>query len=566
VPETRAAGGGAAPGGLVFVDATKGYATSGGKIFQTLDGGVSWRAVAERGQLLHRLWFVDAQHGFAVGAGGMLLRSDDGGATWNTTALEAGGRDLTSIRCNTSRVCLLTTGSGTELIRAMNAGDTQGTVITPSTDPIYAAAFATPTRVAAAGANGTTVRSDDTGETFATLGGRLRGQYSSIRAGGIPDTAFATGAGGALAKTTDGGRSWATGNVPTTAELLDVAFPTAEQGYALDRDGGLFRTVNGGGSWKTLGTGSTRRPRAVLAPDEDVVLVVGPRGLRRSADAGETFDQVRARAVLRAQLDGVTTTPGGVVFAWGPSVVARSVDGGVSWSKLTAPGRSARERARLRVAQVAFSSASTGLARDNAGRVWRTTNGGRRWALLTAVGTERVIGMGVDSSRAAYLVVDAFADRAGGYLLRTQDAGATWQPQLVVAEGIRPFGLATSTGADYLLAGDASLLFSTTGGVAGSPSELTIATSARQLARPRRITVTGRLQPAGGSAQVTVSALAPGASGWRHQTVSVASNGTFASAWQVPRGTTTFVAQWDGDFKSAGAGSRTMTVTVARRR
>jgi hypothetical protein len=160
--------------------------------------------------------------------------------------------------------------------------------------------------------------------------------------------------------------------------------------------------------------------------------------------------------------------------------------------------------------------------------------------------------------------VDAFGDRAGGYLLHSADGGATWQPQFVVDAPIRPGGIAAGADVDYLLAGDASLLFSTTAGVAGAASELALATRARRLPSARRITLTGRLQPAAGGAQVVVSARMPGSTGWLHQAVAVASNGSFATAWRVPRGATTFVAQWAGDFASAGAGSRPLTVTVAR--
>ena len=229
----------------------------------------------------------------------------------------------------------------------------------------------------------------------------------------------------------------------------------------------------------------------------------------------------------------------------------RSSDNGATWSTLPRPGRTAKERRSLRVVQAAFSSAKVGLLCDTNGRVWRTTNAGRAWTLLTAVGTQEVTGLAVDSSRTATLVVGRFANVAGGYLLRSNDSGATWQPQFVVNEAIGARGLAAGDGVDYLLAGDAGLLFSTTGGVAGDPSDLTLATKRHRLTRAGRITVTGRLQPAGGSAQVTVSELVPGTGGWSHQTVSVASNGTFATAWSVPRGTTTFVAQWTGDFKSA---------------
>ncbi len=561
VPETAASGSiFASPGGIVFLDESTGYAASGGKLFQTLDGGVSWREVARAGGVLSDLAFTDGQHGFALGASGTFLRTDDGGGTWTQHAVAPGGQNLTSISCNTSRVCLLTTLGGTELIRATDFGDTPGTVVTPSSDPIYAAGFASPQRVAAAGEHGATVVSDDTGVRFAPVGGRISGSFTSLRVGGAAATAYAPGADGKLAKTTDGGRTWRTeGNVPTSAELLDVSFPTATDGYALDVDGGLFHTVSGGRSWETLGTGSTRRPRAVLAPDANSVLVVGPRGIRRSVDAGQTFEQVTSKAVLRKRLAGVAAARAGrAIFAWGPVDLVRSTDRGRTWTRIPWRVRS------VGLAQVSFASAKVGMVLDAGGRVWRTANAGRSWTLLTSVGTQEVIGVAVDSPRIATLVIRAFGNRAGGYLLRTDDAGATWQPQFVVSEGIG--AIAAAGGVTYLLAGNARLLYTTTGGVAGDPSELTVTTRRRQLARAGRVTVTGRLRPASAGAQVTVSMRPPGAGRWQSQTIAVASNGTFATAWRIPRGTTTFVAQWTGDFASAGAGSRPLTVTVAPRR
>lgn len=557
VPDTSAAGGGSEPGAVAFVDGRTGYATSGTKVFQTLDGGVSWRAVGSgNGAQINRLWFASSTQGFAVGNAGLVLRTDDGGATWIPQPTPPGAPSLTSIRCNTSAVCILTTSGGRELIRVTDAGGAQPTVVSAATDPVYAAAFASPQRVAAAGERGTTVVSDDTGATFAPVGGRIDGRFMLVRAGGLPGTAYAPGHEGRLAKTTDGGRTWTTGNVPTTAGLLDVSFPTVAVGYALDFDGGLFRTDNAGATWKALGTGSTRHPNAVLAPDAASVLVVGPRGIRRSVDAGETFDSVRSRAVQRTALYRVAEAHAGTaIFTWGPARLARSTDRGRTWSALPLPGRD------VRVSQASFANGKAGLLTDMTGRVWRTTNAGRRWTLLTAVGTEAVYGPVADSPRTATLVAPRFGGLTGGYLLRTDDGGATWQPQFVVSEPIQ--AVASGGGVDYLLAGGANLLFSTTGGVAGDPSELTVATKRRHLTRPGRAIVTGRLRPARGGAQVTVSMRTPGARRWSHQTASVASNGTFVTAWRIPRGTTTFVAQWTGDFASAGAGSRPLTVTVA---
>jgi photosystem II stability/assembly factor-like uncharacterized protein len=558
VPETPAAGGGAQPRAVAFLDASRGYAaTAQGTLYQTLDGGTSWRVVADPRVSLNDIVFVDAQHGFAVGDRGLLLVTVDGGNSWEPHGIGLGSPDYTAISCADTQLCILSTAGGQRLVRTPDAGSSS-TTVTPSTDPIFAAAFASSTRVAAAGQKGATVVSDDGGVRFAPIGGRIAGTFTALRIGGDAGTAYAPGADGRLARTTDGGRSWSTeGNVPTSADLLDVSFPTATDGYALDVDGGLFHTASGGRAWEALGTGSTRHPRAVLAPDADTVLVVGPRGIRRSTDAGETFAQVTSKAVLRKQLDRVAAAHAGrAIFAWSAATLVRSIDRGRTWTTIPWHGHG------FGIVDVAFASAKAGFLCDGAGRVWRTTNAGRRWTLLTSVGAEiDAGGISASSARVATLVTSSFGTATGGYLLRTDDAGATWQPQFVVHEGIGVRGLAAGDGVDYVLAGDDELLFSTTGGVAGDPSELTLTTKRRRVPRAGRITVTGRLHPVSAGAQVTVSMSGRGV-GWTHQTVPVASNGTFVTAWRVPRGTTTFVAQWTGDFRSAGAGSRPLTVTV----
>ena len=396
VPQTPAAGGSSTPGGLVFVDARTGYVTSGQQIFQTLDGGVTWRAVFNGDFTLNRLWFMDAQHGFAVGNVGVLLSTDDGGATWIPRTSIAGRPDLTSISCNSSRICMMTTDTGHELVRVSDGGSGLPTVITPSTDPIHAVGFASPTRVVAVGDHGATVVSDDVGATFAPVGGRIGGSSTTMRAGGAKGTAFALGKAGGFARTTDGGRDWSSGSVPTPTELIDAAFPTASDGYVLDSAGGLFHTANAGTSWQTLGSGSTQPPDAIFAPDARTVLLVGPRGIRRSVDAGQTFDAVRSRAVVRAPLSGIAATQtGGAILVWGATTIARSVDGGASWTALPRPGATARARRALRVGQVAFATAQVGLLYDSHSRVWRTADGGRHWTPLTSVGTQDVVGMAV---------------------------------------------------------------------------------------------------------------------------------------------------------------------------
>jgi photosystem II stability/assembly factor-like uncharacterized protein len=555
LPGTRAPGGTAAPIDVRFISDQIGLgATSDGKIYRTTDGANSWTVVSDTNRAVHSLQFVDPSNGFAVGDGSLFLVTKDGGATWTPKDLGLPATNLRSIRCATVNLCVMTTDRGTALVRTDDGGTTSK-LVTPSQDPIFAADFASPTRIAAGGASGSTAISDDAGLNFTPIGGRLSGTYSRVRAGGQAGTAYAPGDNGSLAKTTDGGKTWSRGNVSTSEDLHDVAFPTALVGYALDVSGGLFRTNDGGATWKTLDTGTTARPSALAAPTTTTVILVGPTGLRRSTDSGDSFSAVRGKAVVKAKLDSIDRA-GSALFASGARDLLRSTDRGRTWTAVHKPGRASA---------VDFLDARTGYFLAQGGAVWRTTSGGKRWSRLLGVGTQGAYGMAFSSKTKGYLVIDRFGDvnQRSGFLLHTTDGGATWHPQFVVSTPILGGGVAaTVSGTDYLLGGQSSLLFTTTSGEAGKASTLSITTKKKRFTKPASITVTGRLSPAAGNERVTVSYLPPGSSRWQHQTVKTAANGSYTTSWRLRRGTNRFVAQWAGDFRSKGDGSGVLSIKV----
>jgi photosystem II stability/assembly factor-like uncharacterized protein len=561
LPGTRAQNGNAQPADVVFLTDAVGLATTtDGHVYRTVDGVSSWTLVSTTNRAVRSLTFVDALHGVAVGDGGLYLTTADGGVTWTPKDLGVGPVDLGSVRCVSATSCVATTKSGAQLVR-IDGAEAAPQLVTPSPDPIFAAAFASPSRIVVGGATGATAVSDDAGRTFSAIGGRLTGRFLRMRAGGQTGAAFAPGENGTLAKTVDGGQTWVRGNVSTSEDVLDVSFPTNEAGFALDTTGGLFRTRDGGASWRPLDTGSTANAQAVVATSPTTVLLAGPRGIRRSTDGGDTFSAIRGRAVTRAALNAIDTAAGGTLVAYGPRAVFRSSDRGRTWRAVGRPSRRAVART------VDFVTARTGYWLGTDGRVFRTSDGGRRWKQLLGVGTSDAYGMAFSSATRGYLVFNRFGDvtTPSGFLLRTTDAGATWHPQFVVSTPIPGDGVAARGGVDYLLGGDAGLLFSRSGGDAGRASRLAL-NRPRRVSRPSTITVTGRLSPARGNERVTVSALAPGSSRWQHQTVRTAANGAFTTSWRLRRGTTTFVAQWAGDFRSTGDGSARLAVRVGARR
>ena len=562
LPGTRAPGGAATPVDLRFLTDQIGLgATSDGKIYRTTDGANSWSLISDTARAVHSFFFLDANNGFAVGDGSLFLVTKDGGATWTPKDIGIPPTNLRSIQCASPTLCVMTTEPGTALVRTDDGGAT-ARLVTPSQDPIFAAGFASATRIAAGGATGATAVSDDAGLNFAPIGGRLSGTYTRVRAGGQGGTAFAPGDNGSLAKTTDAGKTWTRGNVATSEDVIDVAFPTAVVGYALDSSGGLFRTNDGGATWKTLDTGTTARPSELTAPTTSTVLVAGPTGLRRSTDSGNTFSAVKGKDVAKARLDAIDRA-GSALFASGTRDLLRSTDRGKTWKALHKPTVNGKP---ARLIHVDFLDAKNGYFLAQGGALWRTANAGKSWSSLPGTGTEKAYGIAFSSKTRGYLVIDRFGDvlNRSGFLLKTTDSGATWHPQFVVSTPILGAGIATSSAADYLLGGQSSFLFTTTGGDAGKASTLSVTTKHKKLSKPVGITVTGKLSPAAGNERVTVSYLPPGSGRWVHQTVKTAANGSYTTSWRVRKGSNRFVAQWAGDFRSKGDGSGVLTVKVGK--
>ena len=82
----------------LFTTEGRGWAFGeGGLLYTTRDGGLNWeRQLVPTRHLLLGGWFLNATQGWLVGAGATILQTMDGGENWRTTVLlnEAGGRDV----------------------------------------------------------------------------------------------------------------------------------------------------------------------------------------------------------------------------------------------------------------------------------------------------------------------------------------------------------------------------------------------------------------------------------------------------------------------------------------
>ncbi len=589
-PKTPVPLNGATASKIYFTSATTGFALTGGaggRIFRTSDGANSWTQVASSPASLSDLTFVTPTTAFAVGAGNTLLLSTDAGVSWTARALAlpagTGQLALRDISCSDVTHCLIATapaaGANTnQLVRTIDGGLT-GSLVSPSGQNLLAVSFSTSSNVVAVGQNGATVLSSDGGATFPTLVSHSLGSLfsRSIRIGQSALDAYALGDAGAIAATTNGGEAWSLLRVPSSGQLTDVGFPTTDIGYVVNSAGTVLRTADAGLSWSILNAAGGAAT-ALLAPSVNTVLLSGPRGVRRSTDAGGHFAPVNATVVVsRAHagprrvklssfdLSGGAQIAGGAIFAYGEDVL-ESTDGGSHWVLIPRP------LPRHPVSAISFVSPTSGYETSD-GRTFFTSSRGRSWREILSVGAASLDAPGQMSFSTAlkgYLHVPYGAAGAANVLLRTENGGRSWTPEslpaalnVVAAAGLVDYAAGENGTAD-------ALLQTTDGGLSASPSALTLAiTGARRLSARKlrkggdRVHLAGHLGPASGGETVTVSHRTIGGA-WRSRDVTVSSSGTFALTVSGVSQTTDFVAQWIGEGTESGAGTPAVRFTVTR--
>ena len=304
--------------------------------------------------------FVDADHGWVTGFDPatrqtLISSTADGGATWNVVGTSQLGKNPDRI-VGPAAFATATTG-------VWSVGIDKVLFTTTGGDPWQAA---------------TITGMDD--HYFSAIG------FASPTVGYAAACKGAGATAGAIAKTTDGGATWAAQKeIPAAGGCIDVACPTESVSYVLkdDRRGGVWATTDGGMTWVRH-----RLPGKSVRP-------------------------------VYFAIDFPTDLAGYAVGSAGK--IAKTSDGGMTWVKQVSGVRTA-----LRAAS--FVDADHGFAVGIKGVILRTQDGGATW-----------VRQQVSATKAAFNSVDFVSGdegwvlgRAGwapgqkGFLMHTTDAGQTW--------------------------------------------------------------------------------------------------------------------------------------------
>lgn len=553
------------PTDIFFTDSSTGFAVAftatGGAVYRTTDGGATWFQRTTSTQGLNGVSFPSAGTGYAVGESNTVLKTTDGGETWdpkpvdNTIPLG----DLASVRCSTDTTCIAATDSGDRVLRTTNGGNTY-TAFSPAAGAIYALSFTGPNRGVAVGEDGTMVISTNLNAgspSFVPVSDQsLAGSFSRLHASNTGPV-VAPGQSGKLARSTDGGRHWSTIQLPTSDDLRDAWFVDDKVGFALDAAGNVLRTLDGGDGWSTIGGDPAVQPNALYAIDQNVVLLFGPKGVRRSTSSSSpSFSLVQSKVANSTKLTDYDAAAG-AVFGYGRKSVIVSHDAGASWKRVTPPVKNASFR------KIDFLTAKRGFALLESGRLFKTVDGGKSWFELAGVGTLRGYDLSFGDASNGFLSIDKFG-RSGrdAWVLRTSNGGVTWWPQLIAPTPLDDRGLvAIDPSTAFGLAGGRQIFYTATGGGAGATaSQLKLTPRRSAVTNARSVKIDGKLTAGVQGVPIMVLARDVSTHNWSVVGIRYANGaGRFSISYRVTH-TTQLVAQWRGAGDVNGAGSPVATI------
>lgn len=140
-------------------------------ILRTRDGGETWQAVhaaPEQERPLLDVWFEDARHGFAVGAYGLFLETRNGGDTWTPRRISDDDPHLNQIAAAPSGPIYIAAEAG-RVFRSDDRGQSWRLLASPYHGSFFGALPLDDRRVYVFGLRGRLFRSGDAGATWSAV-------------------------------------------------------------------------------------------------------------------------------------------------------------------------------------------------------------------------------------------------------------------------------------------------------------------------------------------------------------------------------------------------------------
>ncbi len=256
---------------LTFVTNVDGWSVGKEVLWGSGDAGRTWTPQHKADATMNAISAADVDHVWAVGNDGTIIHSEEGGRPTS-----GGGRRESTWLDQSSGVTLHLTdvvvsdtenvwavGNGGTIIATSDGGATWHSQSSGTSEDLHSVAFADVNNGLAAGANGVILRTADGGETWSAVGSGTSERLRSVAFAGTK--AIAVGDGGTVTRSEDAGISWRMQEVSYVLDgdapgepvelretLRGVGFIDEQRGFVYGNNGLILETPDGGESWERV--------------------------------------------------------------------------------------------------------------------------------------------------------------------------------------------------------------------------------------------------------------------------------------------------------------------------
>lgn len=366
-------------------------------------GGWQWSNPSVQGNTINSVSFVDGNTGYAAGIGGTVIKTVNGGASWDAKIPSTMCGAVPTAGCNLNGIDFISATEGWvvgdygTIWHTLNGGDSW----TSQTSNL-------PASGCAGGGTCTSTFLKDVDLINGTNG-------------------LAVGDGYAFG-TVDDGATWTKVNSITTSHYLSsVNMLSTTSGVIVGSDGAIYTVAYSAGVWTATQrtSGTLEAMRSVYFNDSLRGFAVGGNTILRTGDGGLSWVKGTTSGV---QLWGVTVSgnnlfiSGGTAGASNGAIYKRS--SGNLWSdpmSTVAAGLTPMSAGTTsQILALAMPTASTGFAAGEAGAITKTTNTGSNWSLVAGGNAKGI-------SRASFVDdTTGWMVARDGSVMKTVDGGNNW--------------------------------------------------------------------------------------------------------------------------------------------
>ncbi len=274
---------------IFFPDTNTGYAV-GVALVKSIDGGNTWNSLSiAAGEEDESIWFEDDTKGIVVGgnSGNPVVKSTiNGGINWKDITspfIKTKANELFFLNMDTGIVV----GDSGSISSTYNGGNTWNNIAYGGNENLNDLYFLTDSIGLVVGNKGTLYKTFDGGNNWTLISIQTIANLNSIHFVNH-FIGYIAADSGYIFETIDAGQSWQILNSTTQENLNAIHFTNLDTGFCVGNNGAILKTINGGITWLKQNSGTAQKLNCTYAKWATLAVAAGENGtILKTTNGGE---------------------------------------------------------------------------------------------------------------------------------------------------------------------------------------------------------------------------------------------------------------------------------------